>query len=291
LSIGVTPQGLVAETALLASEQLSDDSISPTLTQPISALQYVTAASPLAIAGTDLHHLWTELDAIVAATPQLQALVQQPLAIVQDLWGLDLPQDIFSWVTGEYALALLPRPDRPQPDWLFVAQRSPQAQAAIDQIDQIAVAQGYNAGQFELDNHTLLAWTKLSAVPVQASDLDFNQRIIQAKAKGVHTTVGDYEIFATSVEAIDNALGARKAGDLLSNADFKLSLSQLPTTNEGYLFLNWDGSRKLLQRQLPLLKIIELSAKSLFDHLKSLTITSTGIEAGVKKATVFVQLR
>ncbi|MGL5083811.1 MAG: DUF3352 domain-containing protein, partial [Microcoleaceae cyanobacterium] len=46
LSIGVTPQGLVAETALLASEQLSDDSISPTLTQPISALQYVTAASP-----------------------------------------------------------------------------------------------------------------------------------------------------------------------------------------------------------------------------------------------------
>ena len=36
-----------------------------------------------------------------------------------------LPEDIFSWVQGEYALSLVPDPEGGEPDWVFVAEKTP----------------------------------------------------------------------------------------------------------------------------------------------------------------------
>ncbi|NJK36528.1 MAG: DUF3352 domain-containing protein [Oscillatoriales cyanobacterium RM2_1_1] len=299
LAISANPKGLITETALIATEEPGNGSAAPSLTQPIAALKYLPKSSPLVIAGTDLRHLWAEVEATLATTPQLQNLARQPLEIIKQLWGVDLAEDIFSWVTGEYALALWPRTDRPRPDWLFIAQRSPEAQAAIDQIDQIAEAQGYRIEQFSLGGQTLSTWAEVATVPVQLDPVDpvdpadtpIDPQIVRERAKGAHATVEDYEIFTTSVEAMDKAIGAAKAGYILNDQDFKTSLGQLPKENDGYLFLNWTQGGQLLQRQVPLLKIVELSARSFFDHLHSLTITSTGMTEDVKRATVFVQLR
>ncbi|MGF1493778.1 MAG: DUF3352 domain-containing protein [Microcoleaceae cyanobacterium] len=291
LSLGVNPGGLLAETALFNSEIFSEESIAASLTQPVSLLKYVTSASPLVIAGTDLSHLWSQVETVMATTPQLKILIDQPLAAVQDLSGLDLPQDIFSWVTGEYALALLPRMDRAQPDWMFVTQRSAEAETAIQNLDQMAVEQGYNLGQLQLDENALSVWTRLDSIAEEPSELDPDNKIIKANAVGAHMTLENYEIFATSIEALDNALDATEAGDLLQNAEFKAGLEQLPPENDGYLFLNWQTSRKILKQQIPLLKIVELAAKSIFDHLRAITVTSTGTVEGVKRASAFIQLR
>jgi hypothetical protein len=102
--------GLVAQTALLGSEA-NDSSREPTLSEPVAALQYIPAQSALAIAGTNLNQLWTQLSSAEGSEDALKPLLEQAVASLQSRWGIQLPEDIFSWVQGEYALSMMPRPD------------------------------------------------------------------------------------------------------------------------------------------------------------------------------------
>ena len=113
---------------------------------------------------------------------------------------------------------------------------------------------------------------------------------IETEAKGVRATVGKYEIFTTSVEAMDAALEAAATGSLVANQDFQTSIEPLPPSNDGYFYLDWPSSRAIWEKQIPLLRLIELSARPLFDHLRSLTVTSTGEITGIRKATIFMRL-
>lgn len=294
MSMGLSPQGLLAHTALVKGGEEDGKSVEPALSQPIQAGQYITGQSGLAIAGTDLNHFWEQLSLTIAGNSGLENLVNQPIGVIKDIWSLDLPQDIFNWVTGEYALAMIPPTPEQQnqkPDWIFVAERfSPQAIDAIKHLDELAVEEGYSLGNFELGERTLSAWTTFNPVPL-AANKNVNPQVLQAKPKAVHTTVGEYEIFTTSVEAMDQALSLVSPNTLLNDPEFKIAFQQIPTASDGYFFLDWEASVGFLKQQIPLLRLLELSAKPFFDHLRSLTISSTGVVEGVAKATVFIRLK
>lgn len=293
LSMGLSPKGLLAETALVKAVEDQGKSIEPALSQPVKAWQYIKDSSAFAIAGTDLNHLWEQLSTTVKGNPSLETLVNQPITVIKEIWGLDLPQDILSWVTGEYALAMIPSEKQKQkPDWIFVVEKaSPQADQAIEYLDELATAEGYSLGTFELEEHTLTAWTTLSQIPESLKKPEVNSTLLQAKPKGVHTTVGEYEIFTTSVEAIDQALNLVQTKTLLNDPEFQIAFKQIPTANDGYFFLDWEDSEGFLKGKIPLLKLLELSAKPFFDHLRSLTISSAGTVEGIAKATIFIRFK
>lgn len=292
VSLGINPQGLLAETVLITT--LEEDKInpSPAFSQPGDVLNYISSKSPLLIAGKDLNQLWIDFSAIVAANQPLEQFITQPIAGIKTLWGLDLPQDIFSWVTGEYALALVPNRSEKW-DWIFVAERPENANLAIENLDKIATEQGYSVGSFSLNNSTLSAWTKLTPVVWENKKNPQPQdRFIQANAKGVHSTVGKYEIFTTSVETMDEVLALSETENTITqDPDFKASIEVLPQTNEGYFYLNWLTSRRFLHQQFPLFKLAELAAKPFFDSLRSFTISSSDRVGNIQHATVFFRLR
>ncbi len=292
LSLGINPKGLLAETVLITALEADTINPSPAFSQSVEVLNYISSNSPLLIAGKNLKQLWSDFSAIVSVNPSLEKFINQPIEGIKTLWGLDLPQDIFNWVTGEYALAVVPHDDEKW-DWVFVAERSENADQSIANLDQIATAQGYSVGSFTLNENTLSAWTKLTPVVLEKKDkAKTKTRLIQANAKGVHSTMGKYEIFTTSVEAMDEALSAAKTANIITeDPDFKASLDVLPESNEGYFYLNWLTSRAFLNQQLPLFKLVELSAKPFFDHLRSFTISSRDRVGNVQHATIFLRLR
>lgn len=285
IAMGVNPQGLLAEAVLVSPEGKYFQSPA-SKSGLVKALDYVPGASPFVAASRDLNHLWTEIAAGVAGNDLLSKLVNQPLADLKVSWGIDLAEDIFSWVRGEYVLALLPRPNRSSPDWMFAAEKSPESEKAIARLDAIALSQDYSIGSFNLNNQKISAWTRLTT----SSNFDNKNTAIKAEAKGVHATVGEYEVFTTSVEAMDEALKASQTGSLAGNSEFQTSIAPLPQLNYGYLYLDWPSSRPVWERQIPLLRLIELSARPFFDHLRSLTLTSTGEEAGVRRGSAFIRL-
>ena len=285
VAVGVNRRGLVAETALVTSPE---NTTIPKLSEPVQALQYIPSASPFAVASTDLNNFWTDLSSTVSTNPEVSKLADRTLADIQTAWGLNLPQDIFNWVKGEYALAMIPGLSNSS-DWIFAAETSADSQKAIARLDEIARSKEYSIGSFTLRNQKITAWTQLTTNPNYGNE-NKRKSAIETEAKGVRATVGKYEIFTTSPEAMDEALKAAETGSLVANQDFQTSIEPLPTSNDGYFYLDWPSSRAIWEKQIPLLRLIELSARPLFDHLRSLTITSTGETAGIRKATIFMRL-
>ncbi|PSP09674.1 MAG: hypothetical protein BRC50_16995 [Cyanobacteria bacterium SW_11_48_12] len=122
LALSLDPQGLRSETALLGVEG-DESNRKPALSEPVEALQYTPASSILTAAGVNLNQVWTKISAGLEGDHSLARLLQQSRRNFQNRFGIDLPEEIFSWVEGEYALSLLP-----SRDWVFVAEKGAEEQ-------------------------------------------------------------------------------------------------------------------------------------------------------------------
>lgn len=292
LSIALTLNrlGLLAQTAIIGAEP-SDNSLAPALSKPVDALQYIPAKSGLAIASTDLNKLWNQFSTGVADDDTLKPLLEGAIASLQSNWGIQLPEEVFSWVQGEYALSLLPRPDRTNPDWIFVAQKPPGATAeeSIEHLDDVAKQRGLSVGTLPLGDKTITAWTKLVTSTATVPGKDDRLMRLEAQVQGVHASVGNYEIFTSSIEAMDEALKGLE-NSLVKSDNFQEAITSLPKQNNGYLYLDWTKSETFIKRQLPIVQVVELVGKPLFEHLRSLSVSSYGIDKGVQRSKLFFRL-
>ncbi|PIG90685.1 DUF3352 domain-containing protein [Gloeocapsopsis sp. IPPAS B-1203] len=298
IALEANRKGLLTETTLLAASP-QEVASTPELREPVGALKYVPATSGLAIAGTDLSNLnntalsqlWKQVAQIsTSGYDAISRLINQPLANLQQRWGINLEEDIFSWVQGEYAIALLPHADTSTSDWIFVTEKSPAATEGISRLDMLARQRGYDITTLPLGEQKIAAWTQLTTAPLAKANSEAGAITIKAKVLGVHGSTDKYEILTTSVDAMDAVFKADQAGSLLNDAKFQASIEAIPQPNAGYVYLDWTMTQSLLERQLPALKLVEVIAKPLFDNLRSLTVSSYGSEPGLLKGGVFFRL-
>lgn len=281
--IELARQGLLAETALLAAPGQPLTAHKPALTEPVGALQFIPPATPFSASGTDLSQLWGQLTEGLQDYGVLSALLGQPIAALEDQWGVTFEEDLVPWVNREFALGLVSPPGR-EPEWVFVAEKSPETAAGIEKLNAIAQRRGLTVGPITLEDRRVYTWTQL---------LPSSKRRgaeLQANVQGAHTMLDKYEIFTTSVEAMDEIL-KHPQKSLRTAQSFQEAIAPLAPYNDGYLYLDWESVRKPLEQRIPALKLAELVGKPFFDHLRSLTITSYGSDTKVQRGAVFVQLK
>ena len=290
IALSLNRQGLLAETALLGT-QPSELSLNPALDEPVNALEYIPASSALAVAGTDLNQLWHRLSTGAETDELLNVLLNQSLTSLQSSLKIQLPQDIFSWVQGEYALSQLSGSDKTNPGWIFVAQKTDKttAEESIEYLDNLAKQQGLSVGTLPLGEQTITVWTKLTTSAKEVAGKGDRLMQLEAQVHGVHAAVGDYEIFTSSVEAMAQALGGQ-SNSLLNSKNFQEAIAPLPAPNDGYLYIDWRESESFLKSQLPILRVLELVGKPLFEHLRSLSFSSYGIDNGIQRSKLFLRL-
>jgi hypothetical protein len=291
LSLALNSQGLLAESTFLTKSQILPPSLP--LSQPIAALQYIPESTTLAISGanlsnlgnSDLAKLWKQGTATIYGSSEdgISRLIQ-PLIKIQQNLNLNFSQDIFSWVTGEYALALLTNSENAIPHWVFVVEKTPQLAAGIAHLDHIASSSGFNVGSLILNGQKVSAWTQI--ITTNENNTSIN---VDTKVKGVHTTLNNYEIFSSDLNILKEIL-SQKQKSLLENPKFKNSLGVIPQPNQGYIYLDWETSRNILKRQIPVLKFVELLDKPLFDNLQSLTFSSYHTQPGILTGGVLLKL-
>ncbi|MBE9223489.1 DUF3352 domain-containing protein [Cyanobacterium stanieri LEGE 03274] len=279
LSLAVNQQGLIASTAL--SGVAGEENQPPSLTTAPSALNYIPANSIFAASGIKLDQFWQQISDGLKNNSPLQQIVNQSLNPLQKSSGLNFGEDIFPKVTGEYALSLSVDEVTKNLNWLFVNQTD--SNSLSDTLDDIAQDRGLSVGDLPLADNTITAWTKL----VTTSENSFAK--LEAQVKGVHAQVMPYEIITNSVDVLGDIL-ANPAENLLHNSEFQSTIKALPSENDGYLYVQWQDLEPYLNRQFPIVKVMELGFKPLFDNLQSLTITSEGSKNGVKQATIFLNL-
>jgi len=284
ITIGLHPDGLIAETGLIGDSAPATNP--PALDAPVNALHYIPQQAMLTAAGTDLKALWGEATTGLNPNSPLSQILQQAVVAVQEPLGLDLPADIFDWISGEYALAIVPEADQQNVDWLFVAERKPDINIdpVIAHFDELAQAKGLSVGRLPLGDRKVTAWTE-----IDTSDRDDLVQL-NAEVKGAHLSVEGYELFATSVKTLSRAVKANESKSLLDNPAFKTSINLLPTENGGYLFADWQQGSQLFKTQVPILRVVDYVAKPFFNHLKSLTLTSSGSTEDIRRSTLFFSL-
>lgn len=281
ISLGVKPQGLVAQTALIGV--LGENEQKPALNAPVKALALIPSESVLTAAGIDLSHFWEQINQGLEQNSPLKLLFDQGINSLEKPLNIDLPEAIFSWVKGEYALATVP--NNHHLDWIFVAEKKPEfeAETAINYLDELAEKQGYSVGNLPLFDSTMKAWTKLETKGK-------NQRLISlnAQVKGVHTTIDNYEIFSNSIELLSKTV-AQQENSLLNSEKFQDAIAALPLNNDGYFYIDWQNSSPVFEK-VPLLKVIRLASSSLLKNLESLTLSSEGSQNGIRRANIFLNL-
>ncbi len=282
VALSLQPQGIRAETALIGVSGQNNQK--PVLLQPTEALNYVPSGSLLTIAGQDLNQFWDNIATGLALDSPLQQLLKQFISRIEQPLGINLTEDIFSWVKGEYALSLISDSQTNKLNWVFIAEKLPEVnyQEAIRKLDEIASKQGLNITELPLDDNNIIAWTKLTT---QTKDKLVS---LNTDVKGAHLDLDKYAIFSNSVEL----LSAAKLGknSLLSSDKFKSAIIALPTENDGYFYLDWQQTQPIIEQKYPLIKVAEVAIEPLFKHLQSFTISSQGSENSIRRGTIFLNL-
>ena len=281
VTLALKAQGLLAQTALIGvnGEQ------SPVLNQPVSLLTQIPEQSLLTAASRDLQQFWQQVETALAPQSPLQGLVQGFITQLQTPLGLDFARDIFPWVQGEYALAFLPPTKGRASDWIFLAERLPNAEVdtAIAHLDDLASQQGYTPQTVKLGEQEVTAWTKVVATAQnQISRLE-------TSVAGVHGVIQQTQVLASSLEAFSQVLLADQH-PLTATPKFQQAIAALPLTNNGYFYVDWNASEPLLQQQFPFVQVLELGAKPLFKNLRSLTLSNEGSINGIRRNSLYINL-
>lgn len=282
-ALTIKSRGLVAETALIGVA--GAENRSPILSAPVGALSFIDEESLFVAASRDLHSFWRGIEEDLEPGSPLQQFITRGLDSLQEPLGVKLPVEVFSWVTGEYSLALVPSATGGEPDWIFVAERQDgvDVDGAIDRLDSLATAKGFTVGELPLFDTTVTAWTKLTT---RSKD---GKARLNTIVTGVHARVGNYEILTNSIEAMARALAPDK--NLLTDSEkFQQAISALPTENDGYLYVDWREFQPVIESRFPIVQVLDFAVKPFFNNLRSLTVSSLGSENSARRGTVFFNL-
>jgi hypothetical protein len=185
---------------------------------------------------------------------------------VAELWAGD---------GGDYGLGLLPGR---LPAWVFVAKSAPDTTADQGQLnqptsltlDQQAQQHGFGVSEVELGDRPVTAWTRLSVASAGLSGLPQ----IKTDVVAVHTQVEAYDIFATSLEALQKALEAPQQAPLWP----------APTSpNAGLIYFDWLQTKPLLAAKWPWFSVLESISQPLTAHLKTIVLQPLGGDRLVRR--------
>lgn len=321
-ALSLAPGGMRVESALQGIPGPSDRP--PVLSEPVRALEYLPADSILAIAGSNLDGLWQQLTDNSDANRAIARISQFLQGELEKQLQVDLEEEIFAWVRGEYALGWVPTDDSSQGDWVFAAALAEEvkpetttgeaggsnagnddriaalaggsnagnnsgiAALAIARLDREAKAGGWSVGNVALGEETLTAWTQLEAAS-QVATPGKRSLSLNAAVKGVRVEMNGYEILASSIDSMAGALSGSE-NSLLASELFRQTTQPLPATNDGYVYLDWARGEAIIERQFPALRVFELGVQPLLEHLRSLALSSRGRADGVLNASLFLEL-
>ena len=275
--------GLILDTLLVPDDGLSSESDRQTVqtkaiqtkSTTLDILKVLPDRSMAVAVGNDLAQLWPTISRTVKGYPALEALQTQALQSLAAQSQLNLIQDVFQWVKGDYGFAIAPIKSNQPTQWVFAVKRDGQEiEQGIGKLDKIARDRGLTIGAVKLGDQTVQAWTELSSS---------ENTQLAANTIAAHTTIGNYEVFSTSLKMLEN-LANQSEKTLNQSSDWTLATREIDNRNQGYAYVDWNEVQPLLEKQIPGLRLIEILAQPIVTHLKSLTISAAESSASESSA-------
>lgn len=293
VQLGKARQGILAETVLVADSEQRGTLVTPTVSAPLTALNYVPASSPLVASGVNLQQLWDQINTDLKGYDALDGWVHRLLKQGGEHWSVNLTRDIFPAVTGEYAVAMLPSTDLFTAaqasflgaDWLFIHDRTEKNQKLSDILNKTAQQQNIGVIPYALGDHQVSTWAHLVPSAPAASESS-GTMVLNAEVTGAFAIEAEHKILGTSLDALKQGL----AGDALpQQKGFQAALSALAEPNQGYLYIDWPVLKPMLERKIPKLRQWEALIAPWNQTLTSITATNYGETAAVQRSQILLR--
>jgi hypothetical protein len=240
-SMGFTSDGVRLDYAVTFDESKLTDSYKKLLARPPSAnrgLKAVGADALFYTSGTDLKGIWDATLTGMDSTAKTQTL--KSIDAVQQQYGVDVNGDLMSWLTGEYALAVVPaKPLTPSAPGVGIL-------ALIEATDKnlVETKMGKISGALEQNGITFHD-ENINSVPMHITQLGAST---DAPAAG-YGFVGDFLLLGGPRDALNSAVNRAK-NPLADDPLFKRVQARLPSPNSGYTYLNVTALENLIAQML-----------------------------------------
>jgi hypothetical protein len=287
IALKASSSGLIFDTALVPETPLDlpTPKASTQSAKPLDVATVLPADSMTIAVGHNLSELWPTIARTIKGYPTLEQFQTQALQPLAAQSQLDLIQDVFQWVKGEYGLAIAPPHSNQPAEWVFAVKReTSEIQQGLAKLDGIARDRGLTLGPVKLsDSQTVQAWMQLSSANSPAN--------LTAKPIAAHTTIGDYEVFSTSLETLGN-LASHSKKTLETNANWNQSLHNTAMPNQGYFYTDWNAVQPIVEQKIPGLRLLEILAQPIVIHLKSLMVSASETSGSdIAKGTIVIGLK
>lgn len=264
LSWQVTPQGISADTALVAAPGRPFTPYSASDNSSIRAMDWLPPDSIVAAGSHNVTALWQSFYEGLGQYEPLQTALSPAVKALSLGSNIDIPDIPKLWTDapGDSALGLL---KAPSPAWVFIS-KSGTAGSTPEALDRQAQQEGgLSVAPIEWDNLSITAWTRLSLRPQPLGGTPQ----VNTDVVAVHTQVDHYDVFATSLEALHQVLEARQQKPRQS---FQADLALVDTPNAGVLYLDWSQVNPLLVQRWPWLTVLNQISQPVSDHLKTIVM-------------------
>jgi hypothetical protein len=171
----------------------------------------------------------------------------------------------------------------------MVTPSSPGVLTAIDTLEKRAQAQGLSMGRLDILGYPTTVWTSLSLRQNFARDSANRPLQVQTDVAGLRAEVGHDQVFATSAELMEQALGVDQHPD--ESLAWIEAIEAFPQAGESYVHLDWIALEGYLRQQIPQFRLWDTVARPALKHLQAVTLASYGQTDQVHHAGLFIQLQ
>jgi hypothetical protein len=239
LAFTLQPDGVQVDSAVRFDPKQLPAAMQASLNRPGSPNSVLTKIPNSALgfySGSDLRAIWQQLREGLAANPDFE----QQLADMEQQTGINLDQDVFGWMTGEFAVAVTkvasPDPSTP-PLGGYALIGGDDAKTVEDKTANLLEAYSKSQGGMPLPfQKQTIAGHEMNIIPDPSTD----------KMLAGYGFWDSYLVVGYQEDAL--AAGFDAASDpVTNNAHFKAVSSRLPAKNYGYFYIDIDAARTLVE--------------------------------------------
>jgi len=233
------------------------------------------------ISGGNINRIWAQVSEQAKSDPT----TQQALTTMRDsakMVNLDLDKDVFSWMDGEFGLAMIPS-DRGLLAQLgfggvmvFDTSDRKTAEATLAKLDNLAKSNAVMVQQRDVDGKKVTEWSSpMMPEPIIG-----------------HGWLDDDSVFLALGSPMIEVITKKPAQSLDSNANFKTSIGSLPKQNLGYFYLDMDKTMALVNRFTTMSQSpIPPESAAMLNSIQGIGMTSTQINSSTGEMDMLLALK
>ena len=187
--------------------------------------------------GGGISQSWSWLVSEAEEDPTLTSLIDKARGTFQSSMNLDLDKDVFSWMDGEFGLAVIPSNRgvfaRMGLGGMAIWKTSDRstAQNTIKKIEQMAKSSSITVRQKDIQGKKVTEWQ------------GFPRKVVLT-----YSWLDNKSLLMTFGTTADKAINTKAGNSLAENKNFNQITSSLPNKNLGYFYVNFEEVMSLVDR-------------------------------------------